>query len=219
MSNEQPADAAANTSEGTPASTAAPAAETTLLSGAADQQAKATGADAPPADGEKADSDDGEKPAGAPEKYEFKPQEGHSFDDSVIAAYSDVAKELNLSQDAAQKVLDKVAPVILARQLERNAEAVQGWKAASSADKEFGGEKLEANIAIAEKALNTFGSPELRSMLKETGLGNHPEIIRAFYKAGKAISEDAFVGSDTGARTPSGRDINATLYDKTNRKQ
>jgi len=33
-----------------------------------------------------------------------------------------------------------------------------------------------------------------------TGLGNHPEVIRAFYKAGKAISEDRFIpGSPKGA--------------------
>ena len=38
-----------------------------------------------------------------------------------------------------------------------------------------------------------FGTPELRDVLNMTGLGNHPEIIRAFYRAGKAISEDAFV--------------------------
>ena len=34
------------------------------------------------------------------------------LDPEVLTAFGDVAKELDLPQDAAQKVLDKVAPVI-----------------------------------------------------------------------------------------------------------
>jgi len=53
---------------------------------------------------------------------------------------------------------------------------------------------------VARKALETFGTPELRDVLNMTGMGNHPEVIRAFYKAGKAISEDRFVqGNPRGA--------------------
>lgn len=212
MTTEQTAGGAANTT-GEAASTAAPAATHELLSGDAKQQASTDeGAQTPPADGEQAKSEEGEKPAGAPEKYEFKPQEGQTFDDAVLGAYSEVAKELNLSQDAAQKVLDKVSPVILARQTEKLAETVKGWEASSISDKEFGGADLDANIAIASKALDTFGSPELRAMLKESGLGKHPEIIRMLFKAGKAISEDTFVGSDIGAKTAGGKDISKILY-------
>jgi hypothetical protein len=82
------------------------------------------------------------------------------------------------------------------------------WETASKSDKEFGGDKFDANLAVAKKALDAFGTPELRALLgpydpknnpKGTGLGNHPEIIRAFLKAGKAISEDKFV---SGTRAP-----------------
>ena len=38
------------------------------------------------------------------------------LDPEVVTAFGDVAKELDLSQDAAQKVLDKVAPVLQRRQ-------------------------------------------------------------------------------------------------------
>lgn len=212
MTTEQTADVAANTNPSPDASTPAAPASHDLLTATGEQQATETGAETPPAGDEKPDSTDGEKPAGAPEKYEFAAPEGQQLDDAVLGAYSEAAKELNLSQDAAQKVLSKVAPVILARQLERQAEMVKGWETASVTDKEFGGEKLNENIAIAEKALATFGSPELRSMLKESGLGKHPEVIRMLFKAGKAISEDGFVGSDVGATLADGKNINATLY-------
>ena len=47
-------------------------------------------------DGQQAGDDKG-KPEGAPEKYEFQAGEGRQFDDEVIGAFSEVAKELNLS--------------------------------------------------------------------------------------------------------------------------
>ena len=49
------------------------------------------------------------------------------------------------------------------------------------------------NLALAIKAVEMFGDAELRSVLDSTGMGNHPVIVRAFYKAGKAISEDTVI--------------------------
>ena len=49
------------------------------------------------------------------------------LDPEVLTAFGEVAKELDLSQDAAQKVLDKVAPVIQARQAEQVEKAREEW--------------------------------------------------------------------------------------------
>jgi hypothetical protein len=57
----------------------------------------------------------------------------------------------------------------------------------------MGGAKHEENLALANKAIDAFGTPELRTFLDESGLGNHPELLRAFHKAGSAISEDQLV--------------------------
>lgn len=144
------------------------------------------------ADGANTDGD-AAKPEGAPEQYEFKAAEGREFDPAVIAPFSEVAKELDLPQEAAQKILDKMAPVIEARQIEQINAVKTEWATQSRADKEFGGDKLQENLTVAIKARDAFASPELRTLLDETGLGNHPEVIRFFYRAGKAISEDGFV--------------------------
>lgn len=143
-----------------------------------------------------------EKPEGAPEQYEFAAPEGVQFDDAVIGAFSEVAKELNLPQDKAQKVLDKVSPVLAARQAEQFAAVQESWAAQSKADKEFGGEKLTENLSVAKKALETFGTPELRQLLNDSGIGNHPEVVRLFYRAGKAISEDRFVSGQGASHSP-----------------
>lgn len=132
-------------------------------------------------------------PEGAPEKYDFTLPEGAVMDDAGIASFGEFAKDLNLTQDAAQAMLGKLAPAMQARQAQVLSDTMAQWEAQAKTDKEFGGVKLAENVAVAQKALAQFGSPELNTLLKESGLGNHPEIIRAFYRAGKAIGQDSFV--------------------------
>ena len=139
---------------------------------------------------------------GAPENYEFNTQVADApdeLDPEVLTAFGDVAKELNLPQDAAQKVLDKVAPVIQARQAKAIEQTKVEWANQSKSDSEFGGESLTDNLDVAKASLDTFGTDALKSLLQETGLGNHPEVIRFMYRAGKAISEDSYVGNSEGA--------------------
>jgi hypothetical protein len=187
---------AATTTEGADSSNTATEATATGAGEGSQQQAAQSQTDVT-ASGEKAGET--QKPEGAPESYDFAAPEGKEFDPQVIGEFSAVAKELNLTQADAQKMIDRLAPALEARNTARLEEATAEWAASSSSDKEFGGAALDQNMAIAKKALDTFGTPELRTLLHETGLGNHPEIIRVLYRAGKAISEDTFVGSGNGA--------------------
>jgi len=193
---------------------AAPATKSTATTAPdASTQQKATDAqttDAAKAEGGESDGDQA-KPQGAPEKYEFALPDGVQMDDAGLVAFSEVAKDLDLSQEAAQKMLDKMAPAMAARQAEAIEQVRSEWAEGSRGDKEFGGDKLNENLATAKKALDTFGTPELRTLLNETGLGNHPEIIRAFFRAGKAISEDRFVAASNGGPAGS-RDYAKSLY-------
>lgn len=186
-------EAAATTTEGTAASEPTTQAATAAGEGGQQQVTTEQGTEGQPAEGAKTEAKTEDKPQGAPEAYEFKAPEGTQFDEAVIGAFSEVAKELNLPQDAAQKVLDKVSPVIAARQAEQLSAAREEWAVATKADKEIGGDKLAENLAYAKKARDTFTTPEFRDLLEKSGLGNHPEVIRVFVKVGKATSEDGFV--------------------------
>ena len=148
------------------------------------------------------ETSESETPEGAPETYEFNTKVADApdeLDPEVITAFGEVAKELDLPQDAAQKVIDKVAPVMQARQAKMVEQVREDWANESKADQEFGGENLNANLEIAKSSLKEFGTDALKSLLQESGLGNHPEVIRFMYRAGKAISEDAYVGNSQGA--------------------
>ncbi len=148
---------------------------------------------APAGDAAEQTKDEGEKPEGAPEQYEWAAPEGVTLDESVMGSLSEVAKELNLPQAAAQKLVDKIAPVMAQRQAAQVQAMQAEWRESSSGDAEFGGAKLAENMAVAKKALDAFATPEFRQLLEQTGMGNHPEVIRTFYRAGKAISEDGLV--------------------------
>jgi hypothetical protein len=143
-------------------------------------------------------------PQGAPEQYEFQTPEGLTLDDAVLGEFSGVAKELNLTQEHAQKVLDRMAPVLQARQTDQLQAASAGWAQAAKADSEFGGDALSENLATAKKALDAFASDGLKALLNESGLGNHPEVIRLFYRTGKAISEDRLVTGSGSTNTNPG---------------
>ena len=151
---------------------------------------------------------------GAPETYEFKPAEGQEFDPEFIKVYSEVAKGLDLTQDKAQTLLDKLSPVIQERQVARLTAIRKEWTEASTIDSEFGGEKLNENLGIAKQALDKFGTPKLKELLNTSGIGDHPEVIRFFFRAGTALSSDKFVGGTLeGKGAPKTfNDLAAVLY-------
>ncbi len=210
LCNEQPADGGAAPAASEPS---APGAGTAPQG---DQPAQPDGGN-PSVDGEgqqeKTDSQDGDqqkpekeqKQEGAPEKYEFQAGEGVELDAEALKDFEPVARELNLTNEQAQKLVDAY-PKIMAGVQQRQADAWQAqteeWAATVKADKEIGGDKLTANLGVAQRALDTFGTPALKEYLNGTGLGNHPELVKAFVKVGKAMSEDGVVtGKESGQRS------------------
>ncbi len=80
----------------------------------------------------------------------------------------------------------------------------KAWAEEAAADPEIGGAKWEDSKTTAAKALDLLGfekgSP-FRNLLNDSGLGNHPDMIRAFVKIGTVIGEDSdFVRGGTGAQ-------------------
>lgn len=115
------------------------------------------------------------------------------MDDAGLKAFSEIARKADLSNDSAQLFLSELAPVMAQRFQDQASAIQQQWADAAKADKEFGGDKFDENLATAQKALDKFGTPELTQFLIDTGLGKHPELIRAFVKVGRAVSEDSLV--------------------------
>lgn len=128
-------------------------------------------------------------------KYEFKMPDGVEPDAKAIEEFTKFAKELKLTPENAQKLVDLRSAAVLAAK-EGHAAMVAGWAAEVKADKELGGDKLPESLAIAKKAID-LGPPELKELLESSGMGNHPAVFKWAHAVGKALSEDTFKAGST----------------------
>lgn len=200
--NEQAASAGA---EGSTSSATTTQPEGNLLTDATVEAKEGDGEGSKPEGDQKPADEKKEQPEGAPESYEdFKAPEGLKYDDQVIDAFKEVAKETNLSQAQAQNLLDKVAPVIAQRQMAQIAEVSKQWAERSKADKELSADwnRSMADVARVRDrfAKNEDGSvdPDIAEFMS-TPIGNHPGLLKLLARAGRAIGEGSFPrGSEAG---------------------
>ena len=155
-----------------------------------------------------ADTGNGEgdaAPEGAPEQYaDFTTPEGYELSDTLNGEFKELAKSMNLTQEQAQQFIEIDAKRALGEAETAQAQwkaTTDEWAASLQNDAEMGGAKYEQSLALANKAIDNFGTPELRAFLDESGLGTHPELLRAFHKVGNAISEDRMVSGEGGDAT------------------
>lgn len=128
---------------------------------------------------------------GAPEAYkDFTLPDGQVMDKDLMAKATAEFKAMNLSQEQAQKLVTLQAES--AKSYADNIQAgfetqVKTWKEETM---KLYGAKATEEIAVAAQAINRFGTPELRQVLNDTGLGNHPELVKMLVQIGHAIAEE-----------------------------
>jgi hypothetical protein len=141
----------------------------------------------------------------APDSYtDFKFADGLEADKDVTGEFKQVAKELNLSQDKAQKLVDLQNKLMQnqGKRLQESWENTQNdWKKATTEDKEIGGPKLQESLASAKKVLEKFGTPALNKIVEEYGMGNNVEFIRLLTKVGNTIKEDSMNTGGSGTQS------------------
>ena len=156
---------------------------------------------------------DAEAPAApmVPEAYELTAPEGMTLDADLLAEATPIFKEIGLSNEAASKVLPLAQSLITKTQeatvqqfIDQGNQQRKAWLDAAKADPEIGGPQWDATLHTAGRGLDALGYGEgsaLRALLNETGLGNHPEMIKAMAKVGSMVGEDGnFVRADAGAK-------------------
>lgn len=140
-------------------------------------------------------AEDGDKDTdGAPTEYaDFTVPEEMGIDQTALEAFVPVAKELGLTQEQAQKMVDLQSDFVQKNaeaQMNAWAETQTQWRDAVKADTEVGGDAMDEKVALAKKALDKVGTPELRALLDATGTGNNLEFIRFFSRVGALIGDD-----------------------------
>ena len=160
------------------------------------------GADASHAEGESGDQ-------GQAVTFEdFVLPEGVTLDEGLMSEFLPFAQELKLDQAGAQKFIDMgsaIASKMQQQALDAWQEQITGWAEQTKNDAELGGKNLQTTLASGRAALESFGTPAFNQLLKDSGIGNHPELIRFMNRIGKEIGNDGIVtgASGTGAgKTP-----------------
>jgi hypothetical protein len=136
-----------------------------------------------------------------PEAYDFKLPEGMEVDKELLAETEPLFKELGLTQEKAQKVIDlyaqKVMPAIVKRQADAWQDQVAAWKNEVVATKEITLDDKGQNtdgIRVINSLFNTDEAAKFRADLDKYGLGNHPGLNLMFARMAKNLKESNFEG-------------------------
>ncbi len=151
---------------------------------------------------------------GTPEAYELMLPEGFKETDSAaLESFMPIAQEVGLSNEQAQKLVDLYGQNIQAQAKVQEAAWVNqraAWIKELKNDAEFGAgdeETFRLNVGRAQMALSEFGSPELKSFLQQSGMGDSAPLVRFFCKVGQALGEDGLVQSNFGGKRKSAAEI------------
>ena len=149
---------------------------------------------------------------GVPEKYEFKLPEGVTLEQARLDKVSPIFKELGLSGEMAQKLID----LDLALKKE-DAEAAQNnfKKFLDDSTKETMdalGSNAKSELAYVARVKGHL-SQETIEILNSSGMGNVKSFIFDLAKIGRMLSEEKLV--DTGRGSAAGKDLAETLYTST----
>lgn len=166
---------------------------------------------------------------GVPDTYTFEPPEGIELDDDLKAgaeAFASTAKELGLTQAQYQKLIEydlQRTTQAVGQATERWTEVVSGWRESVKVDKELGGRSLPQTLQTVESAVQQFGDPELRSLLRSpspenpTGMsiGNHPAVVRFLNRVGRAIADPSLItGGAQAPMTPPEQRMYPSMFQK-----
>ena len=182
-----------------PKPAAEPSAKKSLLGGAEDGSAETN------PDGGKQPGDGKQDPANADPYDGLKLSSGATADAAEMASFKKMAGEMKLKAEDAQRILD----FEVSRLQAQADKASQEW---ADQTKQKYGDKLPSVLATAARAVQQFGGNELRELLDQTGLGNHPVLVDAFSKAGALLKEDKSVPSNGAA--PQNKTFMDALYSK-----
>lgn len=136
----------------------------------------------------------------APDKYDLQGIVPDTYNQDVVDEFRKKAHETGMSQEGVRKMAEWYKEVELKQHdAIRKARAAQDDHNILQLKAEWG-VHFDDNVKNARKALDAYGDKAFKQYMDETGLGNHPALVKAFAKIGRELSEDRLVQSDTAVR-------------------
>lgn len=145
--------------------------------------------------------DSGNPPASpaAPEPFTLAAPQGYPVTPAELERLNALCVTAGLTREQGEAVLEHMAGNYAAFREQRQAQG-RAWIEEFRADREFGGDRFDASVAEARKALAMFdANGAVRALLAETGYGDNPDVLRIFARVGRALGEDKLPGAGGGA--------------------
>lgn len=118
--------------------------------------------------------------------------EGYAWDTGQMESFFKTAHKAGLSTSQAQVLVDWYAA-------DQRGVLKAGGEALAVAETALKDEWKAAypkNLGLAKAAAREIGGKELIDLLDQTGLGNHPVILKAFAKLGRSYAEDGLISGE-----------------------
>ena len=116
--------------------------------------------------------------------------EGFTLEGEMKEKVTGLFRELNLSQENAQKLIDYATERDLANReamLNDLAARRKEWRSTLRARPNF-----EADLALARKGMKALvQTPEGAELFKDSWMSDHPAVFDMFVRAGKLVAEDS----------------------------
>jgi hypothetical protein len=145
----------------------------------------------------------------------LKLPEGFVVDAPGLDGFKALALEAGLDSPKAQKIFDHYISFESARADAAAKAAIEQdakWAAELKVDPEVGGDKWNESLVQARKGLKHVGI-EVVQVLRDAGLANNPQLVRAFVRLGRSLGEDSVSGSVPAAGVkPQSAQLHELLY-------
>src|SRR5262245_31111527 len=146
------------------------------------------------------DRDEFYKKLGWPEKpddYQFKaPEEAQEYSGELADWFRTTAHKHHIPDALAETLhVEFVSNYLDGAKTRAANDATQHAEWDRTLHREFGN-AYDQRVEIARRAVRTFGDAELIKVLNDSGLGDHPSVVRAFAKMGMKLGEQNLMVGD-----------------------
>lgn len=135
-----------------------------------------------------------------PDGYDLTGIVPEQYNHDLVDQFKKKAHEVGMSNEATKKVAEWYKNVETAQkeaiEKSKNMQA-DAWMLELKRD--FGN-KFDVEVKNANKALAAYTDKAFAEYMNQSGLGNHPALVKAFAKIGRELSEDKLVQSETASR-------------------
>lgn len=129
----------------------------------------------------------------APEHYVLKNANGEDVEPQELEMMSRMFKDVNLSQEQAQKLYsayEKEQGSFIEQSQKEFNKMRDDWFNQTISDPQIGGQNIGQTKLCIKRVMQQCGNKELSEFLNKTGLGFNPAMVRFMTKVGELIGND-----------------------------